>query len=375
MSRATIVYHLSVALSFFLMSMKVGIVGLPNVGKSTLFRAITKKQVDCANYPFCTIEPNVGIVAVPDPRLDALANASQSAKIVPAVVEFVDIAGLVRGASKGEGLGNKFLAHIREVDALIEVVRCFENGDIVHVSGKVNPSDDIEVINLELIYADLASLEKRIDGLERERRAGETRERTFALGVLGRVKTALDGGKLANTVELSEEEELIIRDLHLLTRKPILYVLNVDEAQIASKFTLPGIPVESQLAISVKTEVELSELPTEEAREYLETLGVTETGMDRLIRASYDLLGLITYLTSGPEESRAWTIRRGTKAPQAAGVIHTDFEKGFIRVEVIDWNDFVTLGESGAREKGLLRIEGKDYTMRDGDVCHFRFAL
>ena len=354
--------------------MKVGIVGLPNVGKSTLFSAITKKQVDCANYPFCTIEPNVGIVAVPDPRLDALTKVSNSAKTIPAVIEFVDIAGLVAGASKGEGLGNKFLAHIREVDALIEVVRCFENGDIVHVTGKINPADDIEVINLELIYADLASLTKRIDGFERERRAGETRERTFALGVLHRVKDALDAGKLANTVELTEEEEPIIRDLHLLTRKPILYVLNVDDAQLVSGFKLPSIPSESQLAISVKTEAELADLSPAEAREYLATIGIAETGLDRLIRASYELLGLITYLTSGPEESRAWTIRRGTKAPQAAGVIHTDFEKGFIRAEIIDWNDFVEIGEAGAREKGRLRTEGKDYVMRDGDVCHFRVA-
>lgn len=353
--------------------MKVGIVGLPNVGKSTLFRAITKKQVDCANYPFCTIEPNVGVVGVPDERLDALAKVSASEKIIPAVIEFVDIAGLVRGASKGEGLGNKFLSHIREVDAIIEVVRCFENGDVIHVSGKVNPKEDIEIINLELIYADMTTVEKRLDAIQREMKAGEKRETKIAETILIKVKEALGQGKLAATVSADEEEEKFLRELHLLTRKPILYVLNVDEAQLAAGFKLPDIPEESQLPISVKIEAELADLSKEEAKEYLQTIGIKETGLDRLIKASYTLLGLITYLTSGPEETRAWTIKRDTKAPQAAGVIHTDFEKGFIRVEVIDWKDFVTLGEAGARDKGLLRTEGKEYVMRDGDVCHFRF--
>lgn len=354
--------------------MKVGIVGLPNVGKSTLFAALTRKQVDCANYPFCTIEPNVGVVAVPDERLEALSRVSQSEKTIPAVVEFVDIAGLVRGASKGEGLGNQFLANIREVDAIIEVVRCFENADVVHVAGKIDPTSDIEVINLELIYADLATVDKRLEGVRGQLKAGEKRELVIARGILERVKTALDSGKLASTVAADDEEEKVLRDLHLLTRKPILYVLNVDEGQLASGFKLPTIPAAEQLPISVKIEAELTELPPEEAREYLKTIGIAETGLDRLIRASYELLGLITYFTSGPKETRAWTIRAGTKAPQAAGVIHTDFEAGFIRAEVIHWKDFVDHGEAGARERGLLRTEGKEYVMRDGDVCHFRFA-
>ncbi|MBI4133097.1 redox-regulated ATPase YchF [Candidatus Uhrbacteria bacterium] len=355
--------------------MKVGIVGLPNVGKSTLFQALTKVQVDCANYPFCTIEPNVGVVAVPDERIDALAAVSKSEKIIPAVIEFVDIAGLVRGASKGEGLGNKFLATIREVDAIVEVVRCFENPDVVHVAGKVDPMSDIEIVNLELIYADLATVEKRLESVRSQLKSGEKRDLLASRDVLERLKTALEQGTLASMVSASEEEEKAIRELHLLTRKPILYVLNVDEEALRGGFRLPDIPAALQLPISVKIEAELVELPQGEAQEYLKTLGVLETGLDRLIRASYALLGLITYLTSGPKETRAWTIRRGTKAPEAAGVIHTDFEKGFIRVEVINWKDFVAYGEIGARERGLLRTEGKEYVMHDGDVCHFRFNV
>lgn len=352
--------------------MKVGIVGLPNVGKSTLFQAITKKQVDCANYPFCTIEPNVGVVAVPDERLEALAKVSKSEKIIPAVIEFVDIAGLVAGASKGEGLGNKFLSHIREVDSIVEVVRCFENSDIIHVGGKINPTEDIEIINLELIYADLATVSKRLDSLHKELKAGEKRELKILGEVLLKIKAALEQGKLANIVAMDEESEKMIRELHLLTLKPILYVLNVDENQLSSGFSLPNISKESQIPISVKIEAELAELSKEEAQEYLKTLGVEETGLDRLIQASYKLLGLMTFLTSGEMETRAWTIKNGTKAPQAAGVIHSDFETGFIRAEIINWKDFVESGEAGSREKGLLRIEGKDYVMRDGDVCHFR---
>ncbi len=356
------------------MSLKVGIVGLPNVGKSTLFTALTKKKVDCSNYPFCTIEPNVGIVEVPDERLVKLAEVSKSEKIIPAVIEFVDIAGLVKGASLGEGLGNKFLSNIRETDAIIEVVRCFENTDVHHVHGKIDPKNDIEIINLELIYADLATLDKRIQGLQRELKSGEKRELKIALTAAEKIKVALDAGKLANTVVLGEDEEKAIRDLHLLTMKQFLYVLNVDENQLKSGFKLDSVSENEQLAVSVKIEAELSELFDNEAREYLKDLGMSETGLNRLIKRSYELLNLGTFLTSGEQETRAWTIKKGAKAPQAAGVIHTDFEKGFIRVEIINWKDFVDLGEAGSREKGLLRVEGKDYIMQDGDVCHFRFA-
>lgn len=355
--------------------MKVGIVGLPNVGKSTLFHALTKNQVDCANYPFCTIEPNVGVVAVPDERLNALAEFSKPEKIVPAVVEFVDIAGLVRGASEGEGLGNKFLAHIREVDAIVQVVRCFENSDVVHVEGKIDPRADIDVINTELMYADLATVEKRLESIRKTMKSGATHEEKIMERVLIRLLEALRKGMMATTVIVDQDEEKALRELHLLTRKSMLYVLNVDEEQLKQGYTLPSIPSEFQIAVSVKIESELSELPDDEAREYLQELGIKETGLDRLIRASYALLGLITFFTSGPKETRAWTITRGMKAPQAAGVIHTDFEKGFIRVEVTDWKDFIAYGEAGSREKGLMRIEGKEYIMQDGDTCYFRFSV
>jgi len=354
------------------MSLKVGIVGLPNVGKSTLFKAITKKQVDCANYPFCTIEPNVGIVAVPDPRLEPLAKRSNSGRIVPAAVEFVDIAGLVAGASKGEGLGNKFLAHIREVDAIVEVVRAFENDDIIHVSGKIDPLSDIEVINLELAYADLASVEKRLEALRKQAKAGVDRDTKILLETLEKVYAALQQGRQARDVGLTEDEAKAVKELQLLTRKPIMYVVNVDEAQLKSRFVLPGLPKELQIPLCVKLEEELSSLPPDEVKEYLSALGLEMTGLDRLIKSAYELLGLITFLTSGEMETRAWTIRSGDKAPQAAGVIHTDFEKTFIRAEIIDWKDFIELGEAGAKEKGKMRVEGKDYVMRDGDVCHFR---
>ncbi len=357
------------------MSLKVGIVGLPNVGKSTLFKAITKKQVDCANYPFCTIEPNVGIVAVPDPRLEPLAKRSNSGRIVPATVEFVDIAGLVAGASKGEGLGNKFLSHIREVDAIVEVVRAFENNDIIHVAGKIDPLRDIEVINLELAYADLATVEKRLEAVRKQAKAGVDRDMKILLEALEKVYASLQQGRQAREVELTEDEEKAVRELQLLTRKPILYVVNVDEGQLKAGFVLPGWPAELQIPLCVKLEEELSSLPPEEVTEYLAALGLEMTGLDRLIKAAYGLLGLITFLTSGELETRAWTIHGGDKAPQAAGVIHTDFEKNFIRAEIIDWRDFVELGEAGAKEKGKMRVEGKDYVMRDGDVCHFRVGV
>ncbi|MBI5221212.1 MAG: redox-regulated ATPase YchF [Candidatus Magasanikbacteria bacterium] len=348
------------------MSFSIGIVGLPNVGKSTLFKALTKKQVDMANYPFCTIDPNVGVVAVPDERLEKLAAVSKSAKTIPTTIEFVDIAGLVKDAHKGEGLGNKFLANIREVDAIAQVIRKFSDKNVVHVAGQINPDSDRETINLELIFADLQTIEKRQSSLTKLAH-GQDKEATKALNVIEKIKAALEAGQLANTVSLRPEEEVYIRDLSLLTRKPMLYVLNVDEDKIFQE--LDYIP------ISAKIEAELADLPEVEAKQYLQDLGLKESGLDKLITASYKLLDLITFLTSGPKETKAWTIKRGTKAPQAAGVIHTDFEKGFIRAEVCNWQDFVNCGgEAGAKEKGLVRLEGKDYIMQDGDTVYFRFS-
>jgi len=349
------------------MSFSIGIVGLPNVGKSTLFKALTKKQVDAANYPFCTIDPNVGVVAVSDQRLEKLAQVSKSEKIIPTTIEFVDIAGLVKDAHKGEGLGNKFLANIREVDAIAQVVRKFSDKNVVHVSGEVNPDSDKETINLELIFADLQTVEKRHSSLTRLTH-GQDKEALKALAVIDKIKTALDAGKLAISVDLKPEEEIYIKDLNLLTRKPMLYVLNVDEDKVYQE--------SDYIPISAKIEAELSELSDEEAKQYLKDLGMEQSGLDKLITASYKLLDLITFLTSGPKETKAWTIKRGTKAPQAAGVIHTDFEKGFIRAEIINWQDFVKAGgETAAKEQGLIRTEGKDYEMKDGDVCHFRFNV
>jgi GTP-binding protein YchF len=363
------------------MGFKAGIVGLPNVGKSTLFNALTETAAaQAANYPFCTIEPNVGEVAVPDPRQDKLAELGKSAEIIPTRLTFVDIAGLVRGASKGEGLGNQFLANIREVDAIVHVVRCFVDDDVTHVDNKVDPIADIETIETELMLADLDSLEKRIDGLEKKVR-GNDKEAKEQLDLVNRALVLLREGKPARLVERKPEEEKAFRMLALMTAKPVLYVCNVEEASAASGNALSEEVAarareegEASVVISAKIEAEIAVLPPDERAEFLATIGLEEPGLNRLIRAGYDLLGLITYFTVGPKETRAWTITRGTRAPQAAGVIHTDFEKGFIRAETIAYEDYVTYGgEAGAREAGKLRLEGKDYVVADGDVMHFRF--
>ncbi|MBI5037624.1 MAG: redox-regulated ATPase YchF [Candidatus Kerfeldbacteria bacterium] len=347
------------------MSFSIGIVGLPNVGKSTLFTALTKKQVDAANYPFCTIDPNVGTVPVPDERLGKLAAVYNSAKVIPTVIEFVDIAGLVAGAHKGEGLGNKFLSHIREVDAICQVVREFSDANVIHVGGRVDPESDKQIINTELIFADLATVEQRLHDVQPKARSGD-KEAVAQLATLQKVQQLLDGGTVLSQAGLTDDERMVLRDLHLLTLKPMLYVLNVAENEVTK--SSPG-----QLVISAKLESELVGMPEVEAREYLNSVGMKETGLDRLIRAAYDLLGLITFFTAGPTETRAWTIPRGATAPQAGSAIHTDFEEKFIRAEVTPWQDIVECGgEVKAKELGKVRTEGKEYVVQDGDTIYFR---
>ncbi len=351
--------------------LQVGIVGLPNVGKSTLFKTLTKKQVDCANFPFCTIEPNVGVVEVPDERMQQLADISHAAKIIPTAIEFVDIAGLVKGAHKGEGLGNKFLSNIRTVDMIVHVVRAFDDTNVHHVDGSVDPVRDVETIETELAMADIDTVERRLNNVQSKLKAGKTKDLENEESAMKKLFEAVSQGKLANTVELTQDEEATIKDLLLLTRKPILYVVNVAEDSATKTF-----PLTPSISLSVKIESELVDMPPEEQKEFLHELGLEQSGLDRLIKKCYESLNLITYFTSGEKETRAWTIKRGTKAPQAAGVIHTDFEKAFIRAEVVAAKDFIEFGgEAGARDVGKFRVEGKEYVMQDGDVVHFRVGV
>ncbi|MFA5127192.1 MAG: redox-regulated ATPase YchF [Patescibacteria group bacterium] len=352
------------------MSFSLGIVGLPNVGKSTLFKALTKNQVDIANYPFCTINPNVGVVAVPDERLEKLAAMSVSEKIVPTTIEFVDIAGLVKGASEGQGLGNKFLANIREVDAIVQVIRHFDDKNVIHVHGEINPDYDKQIINLELILADMEVVSKHLDKIKSKMKGAYDKSLDTEMSILDKAKQILEKNELLNSVIWLAEEIKTLKPLNLLTLKPIIYLYNIAEENIDKVINLPS----NTIAICAKIEAELAELEAAEAKEYLQSLGLKQSGLEALIKASYRLLSLITFITTGPMETKAWTVVDGTYAPQAAGVIHTDFEKGFIRAEVINWQTLLDVGSwNAAKEKGLIRMEGKEYSIQDGDTVHFHF--